>query len=712
MRSLLSRKVLGSAAVLSVAALCAGHVACSREPTAVIVAVTTDMVVDGDLDELGLYVGVAGEIKTSLRTPTSADQPAKLPGTLSILQPSDASTPIHVRVAGYKNGSLKVVRDAITTVPSGQLSLLRVPLSWLAATHKPAGAGPTTQTAGTAGNVKIRAVPGDNSFSEFDSFFPGYVSPCAQGQTSADGECVDATAILQKVSSGDLVREVYGGALGVDANGVAEGGTCFDVETCFANEQTLKQADYQNCKVTIPAGLSGPKTVNFAVVRDVASGCTGKACFAPLDWDGKYDEGTSTFTFAPQVCKRIGAADKTIASTRIAVATNCDAKIASRPRCNGLFGAVRDKAPSDPNRAPYYSGEDPNPNDGAPVALPDGSPPDVSTPDAADAAPPGPMLLATLTQVQRPRKLAVANDRLWVRGAVGLGFVDARGPAAPAQFAPLPAIAGNAADDGTKQVDLVLRGNEACAGSLGTPGHIWCYNLTVPGVTREVPDGMIGLFSFDSQLGYVYPSGQFFSIGFTEGSIQLPVNGGLNGIHSTATGRAVVSITFSTGMSSVAITAAAVTAGVNVPASPYGAAPTGYRAFTGRVGCTSNATEAFCALSDPTTLTGAIARRGLADTTAALLAIVTSTSVPYTTGDVSAGLAADDNFVYWGGGSMGPMAISTCKTRPVTAKALFPTAGAQDNTTYAVARAGTKLFFATNDGRVYSMDPPAAEPCP
>ena len=56
--------------------------------------------------------------------------------------------------------------------------------------------------------------------------------------------------------------------------------------------------------------------------------------------------------------------------------------------------------------------------------------------------------------------------------------------------------------------------------------------------------------------------------------------------------------------------------------------------------------------------------------------------------------------------------MSTCTTKTVSPKALFPTAGTQDNTTFAVARSGAKLFFATNDGRVYSMDPPSPEACP
>jgi len=698
-------------AVLVAAGLCAGHVACSREPTAVVVAVTTDMVVDGDLDELGLYVGVAGEVKTSIRTPTSAEQPAKLPGTLSILQPSDTSTPVHIRVAGYKKGELKVVRDAITTVPSGQLSLLRVPLSWLASTHKAAGAGPVTQSA--PGNVKVKdALPaGDTSFSEFAQFFPGYVSPCAQGQTSNDGECVDATAQLTKISSGDLVREVYGGALGLDSTtGVAEGGSCFDVADCFANEQTLKEADYQNCRVRIPAGLSASKTVNFAVVRNEASGCSGKGCFMPLDWDGKYDEVSGTFTFAPQVCKRIGAADLKIASTRIAVATNCDAKMASRPRCNGLFGAVRDKAPSDPTRAPYYP-EPPNPNDGAPVVLPDGATPDAARPDAG---PPPPVLLGTLNQVQNPRRIVVANDRVWVRARIGIGFLDARGPSTPTEIGSLPASASGQLDDGTRLTFLAAAGNAACilAPRTTLDAALWCYTLSQQ---EPLPanDYLYSMTSVGSSI--VVVGGR----GGTSAQFLLPSFAGSTPLSyafrrpNGALARPDQRVLFALSDGSIEQTNTPLQPNAADPGSSVVAVPgASFIPLGGPVELALNTKGAYYTLPSSSSQTSTLFAKSFANFGATEGMPITTQNLVYPSGADTSTLAADDNYVYWGGGAAGPMAISTCTARAVTPKALFPSAGAQDNTTYAVARAGAKLYFATNDGRVYSMDPPAPEACP
>ena len=707
-----TRRVVGSAFALFAAALCAGHVACSKEPTALVIAVDTDMGVSDDLDELGLYVGVAGEVKTSLRVPTSVNEPAKLPGTLSILQPSDESTPIHVRVAGYKNGQLRVVRDAISTVPSGQLSLVRMPLHWLAATHVSASAplSSATQSA-KPGQVKLRAITNDDTtFSEFAPFFPGYVSPCAQGQTSDQGQCVSSTATeLTKVGSGDMVREVYGGALGLDPKtGIAEGGTCFDVEACFSNEQTLLEADYVGCKATLPPALAQTQTVNFALVRNEASQCKGKGCFVPLDWDARYDAPSRSFTFPPEVCKRLTGTDAKTKVERIAVATTCDAKLRARPRCNGLFGAVRDKAPSDPTRAPYYSqGPGPTPGtDGGPLS------PDARAPDGAPLGPPPPTLLAKLVQVSNPRRLAIANDRVWVRGAIGLAFLDARGPSAPTEIAQLPP-ASAITDDGTLPVVLAATGNSACtAHVLGQKTARWCYDLATPTRADLGVTFIGGMNVFGSRIITVTPSNMLYDYPNSGGGstfVGIPNPAIISG--TAVTSGNVIVLGFSVNEPSLRIGVSNLNNSDQSLSVLSTFAPP-YDNNTGRIEISLNATEVFFSLGRPDTLAAAIFRKKLSDAGPTPGIQLTTTNVPYATGADGTTLAADANYVYWAGGAAGPMAMSTCTTKTVSPKALFPTVGAQDNTTFAVARSGAKLFFATNDGRVYSMDPPAAEACP
>lgn len=724
MIALTPRRIFGSLLALLATSVCASHVACSREPTALVIAVTTDLGVSDDLDELGLYVGVGGEVKTSLRVPTSVDQPAKLPGTLSILQPSDEATPVHVRVAGYRRGQLRVVRDAISTVPSGQLSVIRMPLQWLSATHVAGPTGPgTSATQGAVGQVKIRALdPKDVSFSEFAPFFEGYVSPCGAGQTSSDGDCIDANVgPLPKVSSGDMVRDVFGGALGLDSKtGVAEGGTCFDVETCFANEQTLREADYTGCKVTLPAPLADSTTVNFALVRNPASECTGKGCFVPLDWDGRFDTATKTYTFPPAVCRRLKSNDLKTKVDRIAVATNCDAKQQTRPRCNGLFGAVRDKAPSDPNRAPYYSSGNP-PTDG-------GIPLDARAPDGAPLGPPPPTLLGQLSLVSQPRRLAIANDRLWVRGKLGLGFLDARGPSTVTEMSPLPVIQGRALDDATDPSTLAAVGNSACVANVVTdarPGAFWCYDLNVLGKAEIQPDGIQGIVPTDTQISLIVNSRQptfvYPGAGSSAGSL-APVDGDMAGT-GLANGKQGIFAFGGSGSSfaGIRITTAAYGPFLDLTLTTLGTLPSDLRtepvfpapAPRARpMALASNDTAVFVAANRRSTMQGVILWKRLVDAGNTPFLQLTENNVPYASGADGTSLAADATNVYWGGGPAGPMMMDACVGRTPTPRALFPSKAGQDNTTYAVARSGSKLYFATNDGRVYSMDPPASAPCP
>ncbi|MBK8213802.1 MAG: hypothetical protein IPK71_08630 [Myxococcales bacterium] len=690
-----------------------GDTGCAREPTAVILAVTTDMSVIQDLDEVGLFVGVNGEVKSSLRTFVSTEVAAKLPGTVSILEPEEANKPVHIRVAGYKNGQLRVVRDAIVTVPPKELTVLRMPLGWLSATQKRPAASGTSGTA-RAGQVKPKALTEEEaSFKEFDAFFPGYVSPCATGETSDDGACITVLAEPQRTTYGDLVRDVFGGSVSLnEETGVAEGGVCFDMEACFKNEQTLKVPDYPECKVTIPESIGN--TVNFALVRNLASGCDGYECFVPLDADKRWDAASRVYTLPKEACERVKSTDPAVKVERIAVATACEKKYEATPRCNGLYGAVRDKAPSDPSRPRYYKEEPPNP----PPPTVDGGVPEGGTPDGGDAGPKGPTLLARLTQLQNPRRLAITSSHLWVRGRIGLGFLSPNGVSTPTEIATLPAAGGVAdADNGTLPLTLSATGLSACTSTLIVQKTArWCYDLATN--TRAAIDAPYtgDTIVTGSRIGTVVPSGIELDYPTLEtrrsfanrppdppivsGAFVDPGNRVYVGfvINEPSIRRAVDTLANSDQLLEI-----------------FATYPAPYDGHQGRVEFAQNADETFFTLGRPDTQAGGIFRRRTDSPSATPADALTTNQVPYATGSVSPQLAADKDYVYWGGGVSGPMAISTCTTRTVSPKQLFPSTGGvggQNNTTYAVVRSGNKLFFATDDGRVYSMDPPAPEPCP
>jgi hypothetical protein len=686
-----------------------GDTGCAREPTAVILAVTTDMSVVQDLDEVGLYVGVNGEVKSSLRTFVSTEVAAKLPGTVSILEPEDANKPIHVRVAGYKNGQLKVVRDAIVTVPPKALTVLRMPLGWLSATQlRPSTSG----TSGTtrAGQVKPKALTEEEaSFKEFDAFFPGYVSPCATGETSDDGACITVLAEPQRTTYGDLVRDVFGGSVSLnEQTGVAEGGVCFDMEACFKNEQTLKVADYPECKVTIPESIGN--TVNFALVRNLASGCDGYECFVPLDADKRWDAQSRVYTLPKEACERVKSTDPAVKVERIAVATACERKYEATPRCNGLYGAVRDKAPSDPNRPRYYSEEPPSP----PPPTGDAGVPDSGGRDAApDAGPPRPRLLARFNQLVNPRRIVVSGSHVWVRGRVGLGFALKDGVSTPTEISPLPTV-DDVADDGTSALTLAVSGTQACTATVMRQDSVrWCYELGTQRRADRAVDHVADMFVSGStivtasrlSLDFDYPTQTLVNVDM-QGIPAVPRLAG-----ATATRNNVAMLAYVTNEPSIRLGQGTLTTN-NQVFSVFANFPAAYASFSGHVEMTLNDSELFFTLGTPGGLSGVIVRKRLDAAPAIVPSVLTDSQfVPYTRGADGTTLASDAAYVYFGSLG-GPMAISTCTTRAVAPKQLAPPQSGETYISYAVARAGNKLYFATDDGRLYDMDPPPPEPCP
>jgi hypothetical protein len=206
----------------------------------------------------------------------------------------------------------------------------------------------------------------------------------------------------------------------------------------------------------------------------------------------------------------------------------------------------------------------------------------------------------------------------------------------------------------------------------------------------------------------------------------LPANvlsevGGVEGVSVGAaiapSGRALVAMTPSPGTDGfVRLTTGPVASGTDANSVVLMTIPGSATTIVGMtfpvISMAATNTEAFVAIPAPDAASATLHRRAFADAAPTEPPAMPGVTLPYVLGEVSPAVAVDDAYVYWGGGASGPMAVSTCTRRAVTPKALFPSAGAQNNTTYAVARSGAKLYFATDDGRVYSMDPPAPEPCP
>ncbi len=387
--------------------LACGTTAATREATALYLGVSSDMVVTDDFDSVGLFVSVKGEVKFSSVNGVKPGGTVALPGSLSILQPDDPATPVHIRVAGYKDGQVIAVRDAISTVPPNRISVLRLPIQWLSGGPKISGKQRTdTGTQQTGARVELRADPigFEPNFPEFARFFDGLRVPCPTGQTSINGTCgpLDVTSLLVPTKGGDHVSEVFGGAIALNEKGVPAGGSCFPVADCFADAQTISMAD-------LGADCSVPKTaiptdqVNFGIRRTKSPGIPSTI---PVDFvvdpalstaPGWYEKG-GRYMLPEAICDKEGRRD---AVEAILVSTSCRNKKAAIPTC-GPWSAVNDKAQKPPPAGPYF-----------------GSGTDAGLDAGARPWQASPIISVPRSLVEKPIGLALSATRAWVIGRAG-----------------------------------------------------------------------------------------------------------------------------------------------------------------------------------------------------------------------------------------------------------------------------------------------------
>lgn len=462
-----ARRIVSFAALamaVSAGALALSQAACrtaavEEAPSAIFLGVSTDLLVDDDFDSVGLFVSVRGEVKLARVEEVLPNGTVGLPGTLSITQPADPSTPVHIRVAGYKKGQVIAVRDAISTVPTGRISLLRLPIQWLSSGARVSGKQrDDTGVSPTKAGVELKAEPlgAAANFPEFARYFENLVVPCAAGETLVNGACISIEVPAEQLiasTGNEHVSQIFGGAIGIDEKGKPQGGTCFAVEDCFAGSQEIPLADLgADCsvaKANIDVGQ-----VNFGIRRK-AKGDT--KFVVPLDYAadpsrassvGWYERG-GRYHLPKAICSADAGRRDEIAA--VVVTTTCKAKHMAVPTC-GAWSAVTEKQAMPPAADPYFSSGDAGPD--APVA-------DVWKKD-----------LFRKTDIRRPSALAVGTSRVWVVGDFGKGvgvsrkipndtFVDISAPTLPPDAGAYP----------TTERASVAASNEVVVAAYPAPGN-------------------------------------------------------------------------------------------------------------------------------------------------------------------------------------------------------------------------------------------------
>jgi hypothetical protein len=326
----------GSAAAIS-AAGCSGKN--NPGPGELMVAIETDMSLPKDVDRVHMDITAEGNSLLSQDYPVGPDG-VKIPATIGVVGGSNPSTVVTIRVIAYQQGTPRVLRQNVTTVPTSRIATLRMPIQWLCV--------------GSAQELT-----------------PGQVtSICPDGQTCVEGTC--QTDVIDSSTLPDYsAQDVYGGGNG------GGNGECFDTTGCWEGAVEV-MVDPDTCTIPLPAN---PSNANVFLRTTTSGICSsdGTLCLIPLDGNtanGWYPVATNEgprIQLPRAVCNDLGNM-----VTEVEVSTTCATKSESVPTCgpwsstgDGDGGTVDVTAPPPPDAAP----------EAGPDATVDANPPDVNSPE-------------------------------------------------------------------------------------------------------------------------------------------------------------------------------------------------------------------------------------------------------------------------------------------------------------------------------------------
>jgi hypothetical protein len=305
--------------VIAVAAI-VGAFACDRHepaPGVIMLAVQTDLVAGPhkDLQAVGIYIRDLDNARTIYQRtePVFPDGSVKFPATLAIVGRNHPGVAVRIRVVGFANSRVRVMRDAVLTIPRDRVALLALPLRWI-------NDGMATGTEPDAQSFTGAVRAADELPSEQDPFGTFAYTDCKGENTVIDGACVgwdvDSSKLPDYVES-----DLYPGG---NAGG---GGVCFDVEGCFSAPETAILTLAADCTLSRPEGAF-TLGVHTPVTNEGA--CFGTGCIIPLDpnpVEGWTEDGANV-KLSPGICARVQRENLSVVAT-----THCGKKLAYQPIC-------------------------------------------------------------------------------------------------------------------------------------------------------------------------------------------------------------------------------------------------------------------------------------------------------------------------------------------------------------------------------------------
>ncbi len=305
-------------AVLTATVLLGSFAACSatHDPAAgeIFLAIDTNLKFPDDLDGLGVSIknerGVVSEDATFPLGPGGA---AQFPATIAVIR--GTSSPITIRVVGYKGATPITVRETITTIPAGRTALLHVDLSFL-----------------NEGMVQLPAT---------GMMVSDVTVSCAAGSTPIGGSCQPFTLDSATLPAYDAT-----------ALGSSTGSSALDVDACLIGGSTVTP-DTTGCTIPTPTATAN---VGLMVPASAGAGwCSAASCVVPLlesGTDGSQGDGWSLQAdglvhLPPGVCS------KGYAVFTAPVTAGCPSFSLQHPALQNYGGTARDAgAPVTDSAAP------------------------------------------------------------------------------------------------------------------------------------------------------------------------------------------------------------------------------------------------------------------------------------------------------------------------------------------------------------------------
>lgn len=279
----------------------AAVVGCSKNEPVVrgqlMLSLTTDLAPPQDFDHVTVEVLSFGS--TAFKNEYAVGAGAlTLPATLGIRAGEKAGAPVTLRISAKQQGTVRFLREIVTTIPEQRIATLGVEIEWLCLDQVEA-----------------------NSQSEARSL-------CPQGETCEHGECVSAELDSEWLPD-YLPSRIFGGGDGTGS------GECFDTLACFAEGREVP-IELEGCSVyAIPTGQASLALIRPPHTEGI---CGPEACLVPLSAEMMvgWDAESEMLVLPKAVCDHLVEGDV----LGVAVTTACIQKTIGLPTCGPWSSVV------------------------------------------------------------------------------------------------------------------------------------------------------------------------------------------------------------------------------------------------------------------------------------------------------------------------------------------------------------------------------------